>query len=127
MHRGTANTCADGDTSGQSAVTALARRPPAAPAAPLPARGTYHEVARGADGAEELDGVRADAIMSRLLVPPGGQTEEDKAFYKLALKTQEENPLPDHCTKEAYLLKAYAYLNYIRPNLPYTIEALDAS
>ena len=77
-------------------------------------------------GIQYFDGVRADAIMNRLLVPPGGQTEEDKAFYKLALKTQEDNPLPDHCTKEVYLLKANTYLNYIRPNLPYVIEALDA-
>ena len=65
-------------------------------------------------------------MMNRVIVPPGGKSEEDKAFYKLALKIQEENPLPDHCTKETYIAKANAYINYIRPNLPYVVEVLDA-
>ena len=72
-------------------------------------------------GIQYFDGVRADAMMNRVIVPPGGKSEEDKAFYKLALKIQEENPLPDHCTKETYTAKANAYVNYIRPNLPYAV------
>ena len=77
-------------------------------------------------GIQYYDGVRADAMMMRVIVPPGDKSEEDKTFYKLALETQEKNPLPDNCLKEVCVSKANAYISYIRPNLPYSIADIDA-
>ena len=68
------------------------------------------------------DGQRAYEIVVRFLSNPTGRTEEDKVFYKIALRMQEENPLAPHSPKEAYVKMARAYLDYIVPNLPYSIE-----
>mmetsp|Transcript_10856 Transcript_10856/g.24987 ORF Transcript_10856/g.24987 Transcript_10856/m.24987 type:complete len:375 (-) Transcript_10856:417-1541(-) len=98
--------------------------------APLLANELYELCAlssRGIPGGY-FDGPRAWAIlMGRVDGGAVERQESDKAFYSTAPELQKSNPLPDGCTSTDYTKKAFAYVQYIMPNLAQKYEPADAA
>ena len=75
---------------------------------------------------EWLDGPRSYGLMVHKLVHGGERKKTDKKHYVLALRTQEDHKLPEGCSAADYDQKARAYYERILPNLPYSVDPLDA-
>ena len=75
------------------------------------------------------DGPRAYRLLVHSLTHATERTRQDKAFYETALAMQkaDANHLPDHCTVEDFSKRARAYSDTIRPNLPYSVNQMDAA
>ena len=52
---------------------------------------------------------------------------QTKKFYSTALKWQESNKLSNGASQQEYLKRAFAFVQYIMPNLAQKFEASDAS
>ena len=64
-----------------------------------------------------FDGPRAWQIVTRRIEGETERTESDKNFYLTALEMQKSHPLPDGCTSADFQKKAFAFVQYIMPNL----------
>ena len=57
----------------------------------------------------------------------GERTEYDKGFYITALQFQQNNRLANGCTASEFQKRAFAFVQYIMPNLPQKFEPHDAA
>ena len=89
-------------------------------------RGSGDNLRRGiADG--YFDGPRAWQIVTLRIEGEAGRTESDKQFYLAALEMQKGNPLLDGCSSADFQKKAFAFVQYILPNLAQKHEPADAA
>ena len=74
-----------------------------------------------------FDGPRAWRILLDRINGDGERLETDKTFYDTALDLQKANPLPNGCTSAEFQKKAFAYVQYIMPNLARKFDPDDAA
>ena len=82
--------------------------------------------ARGISGGY-FDGPRAWRIICFRIEGEGERTETDKDFYSTALTIQKSTSLENGCTALAFQKKAFAFVQYIMPNLAQPYGDVDAS
>ena len=74
-----------------------------------------------------FDGPRAWQILLERIDGDGERSEYDKNFYTTALKWQQSNKLANGCSSDEYQKRAFAFLQFIKPNLAQKYEDADAS
>ena len=74
-----------------------------------------------------FDGPLAWRILLERIEGDGERSEQDKKFYSTALKWQDGNKLANGASQQEYQKRAFAFVQYIMPNLAQKFEANDAS
>ena len=74
-----------------------------------------------------FDGPRAWQILLQRIEGDGERTEYDKGFYITALQFQQNNRLSNGCTASEFQKRAFAFVQYIMPNLAQKFEPNDAA
>ena len=64
-----------------------------------------------------FDGPRAWNILLERIEGDGERSEYDKNFYTTALEWQKNNKLANGCTSDEYQKRAFAFIQFIEPNL----------